>query len=156
MEEIIPQIYLQATFYSKICHTNFLKIKTLWKKWQPNRKKEKLKPGYIRSFGILKRIEDVAYRLVLPQTQPPYIIFFLYPYLGSTYLTRVVSLAPRISIVIRKHTPEKSLFLCLEKIHIFRDCEVPFVPVQQSRHGMTETIWERKDEILAKYSHILN
>ncbi|KAL0537068.1 hypothetical protein IC582_026038 [Cucumis melo] len=115
-------------------------------------RKGKLSPCFVGLFEILERIDPVAYRLALP------------PSLSTVHDVFHVSM-------LRKYVPDPSFVVDYEPLEIdenlsyieqpievlarevtmLRNREIPLVKVLWWNHKVEEAMWEREDDMKARY-----
>ncbi|XP_022866579.1 uncharacterized protein LOC111386351 [Olea europaea var. sylvestris] len=120
-------------------------------------KREKLRPRYIGSFEILKKVESVAYQLALP------------PKLSTVHdvfhISTLKKYVPDPSHVL-KHQPMKiqqdlsyedtPLCIIARKVQKLCNKEIPLVKVLWQHHSVDDTTWEREDEMQSKYPQLFD
>ncbi|GKB61329.1 hypothetical protein Tco_0917515, partial [Tanacetum coccineum] len=118
-------------------------------------KQEKLNPGYVEPFKVLKKVGAVAYKLELPQE-----LSRVYNTFHVSNLKKCYSNDPLV-VPLEGLQVDDKLYFFEEPVEIIdrevkklRRSRVPIVKVQwNSRRGL-EFTWEREDQFRKKYPHL--
>ncbi|GJT00642.1 hypothetical protein Tco_0821811 [Tanacetum coccineum] len=119
------------------------------------RKQGKLNPQYIGPFKILKRVGPVAYTLELPEE--------LSKVHSTFYVSNLKKCLSNESLIIpmKELRLDDKLNFVEERVEIMdrevkqlRQSRIPIVKVRWNSKRGPEFMWEREDQIRAKYPHL--
>ncbi|GJV88309.1 putative reverse transcriptase domain-containing protein [Tanacetum coccineum] len=120
-------------------------------------KRGKLNPWYIRPFKILKRVGPVAYKLELPKE--------LRNVHNTFHVSNIKKCLSDESLVIpikelrlndKLNFVEEPVEVMDQEIKQLRQSRIPIIKVRWNSNKGPEFMWEREDEIRAKYPHLFS
>ncbi|XP_062088700.1 uncharacterized protein LOC133795260 [Humulus lupulus] len=118
--------------------------------------KEKLNPRFIGPFEILDRIGKVAYKLALPpELSDVHDVFHVS--MLKKYIPDSSHVLQHEVIQVDKDLTyeEKPVQILDRKNKVLRNKEIPLVKVLWRSQTIEEAMWEREDEMKAKYPDLL-
>ncbi|GKF19571.1 hypothetical protein Tco_0068209 [Tanacetum coccineum] len=118
-------------------------------------KQGKLNPRYIRPFKILEWIGPVAYKLEVPEE-----LSNVHSTFHISNLKKCLSDESLVIPMKELHLDDKLNFveepveIMDRKVKQLRQSRIPIVKVKWNSKRGPEFMWEREDQICAKYSHL--
>ncbi|GKB99863.1 hypothetical protein Tco_0986000, partial [Tanacetum coccineum] len=119
------------------------------------RKRGKLNPRYIRPFKILERVGPMAYKLELPEE--------LSNVHSTFYISNLKKCLSDESLIIpmkelrlddKLNFVEEPIEIMNREVKQLRKSHIPIVKLRWNSKRGPEFMWERKDQIRAKYPHL--
>ncbi|XP_015160334.1 uncharacterized protein [Solanum tuberosum] len=118
-------------------------------------KKGKLSPRYIGPYKIIRRIDQVAYELELPQE-----LSTVHPMFHFSMLRKCVGDPSRITPTEEAQVPrdltyeEVPIAILDRQVRKFRNKEVASVKVLWKNQQVEEVTWEAEEAMKLKYHHL--
>ncbi|GJV59678.1 hypothetical protein Tco_1465778 [Tanacetum coccineum] len=118
-------------------------------------KRGKLNPWYIVPFKILKRVDRVAYKLELPEELSNVHSTFHISNLNKCLSEEsLVILMKGLRLDDKLNFVEEPIDIMDREVKQLKQSRVPIVKVRWKSKRGPEFMWERKDQIRAKYPHL--
>ncbi|GJW35916.1 putative reverse transcriptase domain-containing protein [Tanacetum coccineum] len=119
------------------------------------RMRGKLNPRYIRPFMILKRVDQVAYTLELPEELSNVHSTFHFSNLKKCLSDEsLIILMKELRLDDKLNFVEEPVEIMDREVKQLRQSRIPIVKVRWNSKRGLEFTWEREDQIHAKYPHL--
>ena len=117
--------------------------------------KGKLASRYVGPFMIIKRIDDVAYRLnLLPQLSYVHDVFHVS--MRKKYTIDPSHILPYAEISLQPDVTykEQPVEILAREVHMFHHKKTPMVKVLWERHSKEDDTWELESKMYKKYPYL--
>ncbi|GKC64442.1 putative reverse transcriptase domain-containing protein [Tanacetum coccineum] len=121
------------------------------------KKREKLNPWYIGTFKILERITPVAYKLELPEELSNlHSTFHVSNLKKCLFDESLVNSMKELRLDDKLNFVEEPVEIMDREVNQLKQSCIPIIKVRWNSKRGPEFIWERKDQIRAKYPHLFS
>ncbi|GJS99858.1 putative reverse transcriptase domain-containing protein [Tanacetum coccineum] len=143
----------------EIIHETTKKIVQIQQRLQAagDRQRRKLNPWYIGPFKILKRIGPVAYKLELPEELSNVHSTFHVSNLKKCLSNESLAIPMKeLRLDDKLNFVEESVEIMDREVKQLKQNRIPIVKVRWNSKRGPEFMWEREDQICAKYPHLFS